>query len=158
MRWRQRAARAASAPLDVLFAVGFWFLVLTAAWALYQIAQAELTVIRATRAGVLGLSTYGCYTTTVDQVLRQDLATDPALALNQARVTVLLNGQPAPSTPAYDVGAGADPSLQLSVQVPVTIRWLGVPITVQLTQSASVVSSAVYGQQYANASCTGPSF
>ncbi|MCL6564136.1 MAG: hypothetical protein K6U87_14125 [Firmicutes bacterium] len=155
-RWG-RARGGAGAAWEILGALGMWAVMLTGLIALWQAGATWTAAERAARAAALGVATYGCWTPAVTGAVQAALANAPGHGAG-ATAALAVNGVDASSQPVLDVAATADPSMQVTVSVPLSVRWFGVGIWSGSVMAVASTTSSAYHAAPAEGGggCTAP--
>lgn len=158
-----------SSTLDLGAVLLFWIAVFFVLVDLVQVGRGWAVAQEAAYDAAQGVAAYGCWTSTVTQVVQQDVA---GLTLAPGRdVTVALTTpQGAPITQQVlfvssgggGLTSGYDPAMVVTVDVPIQIGgWMGIPVlSITMQGRAEVTSDAYYNAQAnlpaGSASCTTP--
>lgn len=129
--------------LDLVAGFALWAVLLSGMVSLIQVGRVWEAAQHAAYDAAEGVSTYGCWTDSVTQVVQGDVQ------------TVKLSGTPTASVTSSDgrggqaiyVGTGADPILSVKVGLPMTVSWVGIGLAkATLTAQANITTSAYYNE------------
>ncbi len=142
---RKGAHGGASTLLDLIAGMAMWAVLLSGMVSLIQIGRVWEAAQHAAYDAAEGVSTYGCWTSSVTSVVQSDVQ------------SVQLSGTPTASIASSDgdgqndqaiyVGTNADPVINVKVNLPMTVSWVGIGLAkATLTGQANITSSAYHDE------------
>lgn len=133
-----RAHGGAGTLLDLLAGFALWAVLLSGLVSLVQVGRVWEAAQHAAYDAAEGVSTYGCWTSSVTQVVQSDMQTVHL----SGTPTASLHSSTGSTGRAIYVGTGADPVLSVQIGLPMTVSWVGIGIAkATMTGSAHVTAA-----------------
>lgn len=142
---RKGAHGGASTLLDLIAGMAMWAVLLSGLVSLIQVGRVWEAAQHAAYDAAEGVSTYGCWTSSVTQVVQSDVQSVKLSGTPTASV-VLSDGR---SGQAIYVGTHADPVINVKVGLPMTVSWVGIGLVKATLIGQANITSAAYHDESA---------